>query len=430
MYLCIMTNYRLSYNIVLLCFCYTLLLAVLPQQASAQCHTIYNQRIMSLQVVAAQRWQAMPVAEMGETVHIDFDDMTHEYRRYNYKIEHCDADWKPSSDLFVSDYLKGFNGELTIDNNEQSVNTNHLYTHYSLKIPNEHCQLTMSGNYRLTVFADDDESQPMFTACFMLVDPQITVTLAVTGNTDIDIYKSHQQVSMTAVLGDVRVNDSRKQIKTVVLQNGRWDNAVRNASPDYVSSDALQWRHVRNLIFPAGNEYRKFEMLDLDHTTMGLDSILWDGREAHAFVMPDLPRPNYVYDESGRGAFYLRNSDNTDNDFTSDYAQVHFFLQTPPQHGEVYLNGNWTCGQFLPKYRMSYDAAAHAYRASVLLKEGYYSYQYLTVGTEGQAVPVSTEGSFCETQNRYQALVYFRGTADRTDRLLGYGEVQVKTEKP
>lgn len=425
-----MTNYHLPYRTVLSCISFALLSASLSQQASAQCHTIYNQRIMSLQVVAAQRWQAMPVAEMGETVHIDFDDMTHEYRRYNYKIEHCDADWNPSSDLFVSDYLKGFNGELTIDDNEQSVNTNHLYTHYSLSIPNEHCQLTMSGNYRLTVFADDDESQPMFTACFMLVDPQITVALAVTGNTDIDIYKSHQQVSMTAVLGDVRVNDPRKQIKTVVLQNGRWDNAVRNASPDYVSSDALQWRHVRNLIFPAGNEYRKFEMLDLDHTTMGLDSILWDGREAHAFVMPDLPRPNYVYDESGRGAFYLRNSDNTDNDFTSDYAQVHFFLQAPPQQGEVYLNGNWTCGQFLPKYRMSYDAAAHAYRASVLLKEGYYSYQYLTVGTEGQAVPVSTEGCFCETQNRFQALVYFRGTADRTDRLLGYGEVQVKTEKP
>ncbi len=425
-----MTIHHSSYRTALLCFCAAALLAILPSPVLAQCHTIYNQRIMSLQVVAAQRWQAMPVAEIGEPVHINFDDMTHEYRRYNYKIEHCDADWNTSADLFVSDYLKGFNGELTFDDNEQSINTNHLYTHYSLTVPNEHCQLTMSGNYKLTVFADDDESQPMFTACFMLVDPQITVALSVTGNTDIDIYKSHQQVSMTAVLGDVRVNDPRRQIKTVVLQNGRWDNAVKNAVPDYVSADALQWSHVRDLIFPAGNEYRKFEMLDLDHTTMGLDSILWDGSEAHAFVMPDLPRPNYVYDESGRGAFYLRNSDNTDNDFTSDYAQVHFFLQAPPQQGEVYLNGNWTCGQFLPKYRMTYDPVARAYRASVLLKEGYYSYQYLAVGASGQAVPVSTEGSFYEAQNRYQALVYFRGTTDRADQLVGYGEVQVKTVKP
>lgn len=408
---------------------FTTLLVLMSPSAFAQRHTIYNQRIMSLQVVAEQRWQAMPVAEMGETIHIDFDDMTHQYQRYNYKIEHCDADWNPSTDLFTTDYLKGFNGELTIDDYEQSLNTNHLYTHYSLSIPNDHCRLTMSGNYRLTVFADDDEEKPVFTACFMLLDPQMTVGLAVTGNTDIDIYHNHQQVAMTAVYGDVKVTDARRQIKTVVLQNGRWDNAVRNASPDYVSIDGLQWQHVRPLIFPAGNEYRKFEMLDLDHATMGLDSVRWDGREAHAFVMPDLPRPNYVYDEAARGAFYVRNSDNIDNDYTSDYALVHFFLKAPRQQGDVYINANWTCGLFLPKYRMEYDMAAQGYRATILLKEGYYSYQYLSVDANGNATPVSTEGSFYETQNKYQVLVYYRGTGDRTDRLLGYGEVQVRTEK-
>ena len=31
-----------------------------------------------------------------------------------------------------------------------------------------------------------------------------------------------------------------------------------------------QWTHCRDLIFPAGNVYRKFEMLDMNHTTMVL----------------------------------------------------------------------------------------------------------------------------------------------------------------
>ena len=52
---------------------------VIAMPVVAQRHVIYNQRIASLQVVAGQRWQEMPVAQLGEPVHIDFDDMTHDY---------------------------------------------------------------------------------------------------------------------------------------------------------------------------------------------------------------------------------------------------------------------------------------------------------------------------------------------------------------
>ena len=78
---------------------------------------------------------------------------------------------------------------------------------------------------------------------------------------------------------------------------------------------------------------------------------------------------------------------------------------------------------------MEYDERSGGYRAQVLLKQGYYSYQYLVVGQDGTTRPVATEGNFYQTQNRYQALVYFRGTSDRTDLLLGYGETRVVTEK-
>ncbi len=401
---------------------------VIAMPAVAQRHVIYNQRIASLQVVAGQRWQEMPVAQLGEPVHIDFDDMTHDYERYSYKIEHCEADWSESREIFTSDFLQGFNGELTIDNYEQSLNTNHLYTHYSLTIPNEHCRLTMSGNYKLSVFSDDDDSHPVFTACFMLVDPQMKVSMSVTGNTDIDIYHSHQQVAMAIDYGEVRVTDPARQLKTIVLQNGRWDNAVTVPRAEYVNTEGQSWKHCRQLIFDGGNEYHKFEMLDLSHTTMGLDSIFWDGSEAHAYVMADLPRPNYVYDESANGAFYIRNSDNIDNTFTSDYAWVHFLLQAPRQQGDVYLNGAWTQDRFLPPYRMEYNEAAKAYEGAVLLKQGYYSYSYVVVNADGATKPVTTEGSFYQTRNKYQVLVYYKGVGDRTDRLLGYGEVMVKVE--
>ena len=166
----------------------------------AQRNQIYSNRIASLQVTVGNNWLAPPIAKLNELnntpVNISFDDMTHEYHRYTYTIEHCEADWETSESLFASDYIEGFSEGNTIDNVAQSVNTNQLYTHYSLSIPNERCAIKMSGNYRLTVYDDNNNQEPILSACFYVVEPAARVTLAVTTNTDIDINKAHQQVSM------------------------------------------------------------------------------------------------------------------------------------------------------------------------------------------------------------------------------------------
>lgn len=401
---------------------FSLLFASLTSQA--QRHEIISQRIASLQVVAGSNWLGLPITTLqGDAINIDFDDTTHDYHRYTYKLEHCDANWKVSAGLFETDYMQGFNGEQKIEQIEQSFNTNHLYTHYHLAIPNDNCRIKMSGNYKLTVY-DDDADEVMFSAYFMVLEPKMNVDISYTSNTDIDVNRSHQQVILQVDYNSIHVNNPQSQLTTVVLQNGRWDNAMVNPKPDYQRNTGLEWRHNKQLIFKAGNEYRKFEMLDMDHPTMGIDDIKWDGKEYHAFVMTDQPRPNYVYDESAKGSFYIRNSDNQDIHTTSEYAQVHFTLQAPRQVGEVYLNGDWTCDRFLPEYRMDYDAATQSYHTSILLKQGYYSYQYLVLKPNGETEHVSTEGDYYQTANRYDALIYYRGTGDRTDRLVGWGHVK------
>ena len=392
----------------------------------AQRNETYNQRIATLQVVAGTDWLSIPITTLGgKSINIDFDDLTHDYHRYTYKIEHCDADWKVSQGLFTTDYIQGFDEEQTIDDIEYSVNTNHLYTHYHLTIPNENCRITMSGNYKLTVYDDnaDTEDKRMFTACFMVEEPLINIAIESTSTTDIDTQQGHQQVRMTLTHPDLRITRPN-QLNTVVLQNGRWDNCVVNARPDYTSDTQKEWKHVSPLIFKAGNEYRKFEFLDNDHPTLGIDDIRWDGKDYHVFLQPDTPRPNYTHDEVAQGAFYIRNSDNEDNNTTSDYGLIHFTLQTPRQQGDVYVNGNWTNDRFLPQYKMEYSESDHSYHLTLLMKQGYYSYQYLVLKTDGTTLPVSTEGNFYQTHNTYQALIYYRGTNDRTDRLVGYATTE------
>ncbi|MCR5151622.1 MAG: DUF5103 domain-containing protein [Prevotella sp.] len=398
---------------------------------TAQRNEIYDDRIQSLQVVANGDWLSPPVMELHDgRVSIDFDDMTHEYTRYTYKLEHCNWNWTKNDEIFDSDYCEGFTEGNTIDDVQESLLTNTLYTHYSLKLPNNECKMKISGNYRVTVYDENAGNIPVFSACFMVTEPKaklMTLGMSITGNTDAGFNTHFQQVAMTLNYGKLyTVTDPTRQLKTVVTQNGRWDNARWNAKPQFVRHDGLAWDHCRDYIFDGGNEYHKFEILSTDVAAMGIDKIRWDGTEYHAYPFVSKIRLNYLYDEDAKGAFYIRNSDNIGNDYQSDYMTVHFELETPrPADGEVYVNGQWTHDSFLPKYKMEYNDNAKRYECEIPLKLGYYSYQYVLV-KNGVAGIMPTEGNFFQTQNNYQALVYYRETGGRTDRLVAYTQVAAR----
>ena len=388
----------------------------------AQRNEILDKNIASFQVVANNDWLSLPIITLNSNdfVNISFDDLTHEYHRYCYKIEHCEADWQTSSALFESDYIDGFASGNTIDDVQESTNTVQLYTHYSISFPNNKCRPKISGNYRVTIYNENDEKHVVCRAYFMIVEPSMGVHLNVTTNTDIDINGKHQQVEMAVDYGNNIVSNPQTQIKTVVMQNNRWDNAVVNARPQYIKANGLQWIHCKDYIFDGGNEYRKFETLDVTHTTMGLESINWDGHNYHAWIWTDGPRPSYIYDKDANGAFLIRNSDNIDNDVNSDYIITHFRLKSPQTADPIYINGFFTNDRFLPQYEMKWNEKNQQYEGELLLKQGYYSYQYLMMKPEGKLKPVPSEGNFCQTENTYQALVYFKSNSDRTDRLVGY----------
>ena len=406
-----------------------LILLVFTTIVCAQKNEIYDPKISTLQVVAGDRWLSMPVIRLNqdEVINIGFDDLTHEYRRFTYTIEHCDADWTVSEGLFPSDFIEGFVEGNTIDDKEESVNTNMLYTHYALSIPNDRCRIRMGGNYRVTVYDENNDHQKIFVAHFMVLDPRMGVMMEVSSNTDIDINKSHQQVAMKLSYGSVTVTEPHEQIKSVVLQNGRWNTAVVNTPAQYIMPNGLQWLHSKELIFEAGNEYHKFEMLDPDHPSMGVDVIRWDGTDYHVYPFACEPQNNYVYDEDANGAFYIRNSDNYENDRSSEYMLVHYLLKTDRiKDGNIYIDGRWTNEQLTPDYQMTYNEESGYYEAVIQQKLGYYNYHFIVVHDDGTIRQLPTDGNFYQTENKYQCLIYYRGKQDRTDILVGYQEVQYR----
>jgi len=398
---------------------FTIVLLLLSLTAGAK-NIISDPQIKSLQVVVNQDWLSPAVMRLGsdDILNVSFDELSHDYHHYTYRVEHCEADWTPSTSLFESDWLEGFNGN-PIDDYAPSVNTTVAYTHYWFQIPNEHIRLRLSGNYRIHI--NDDEGHEVMTIDFCVAEQSMPLSMSVTTNTDIDTNVSHQQVSLTLNYGVERVTDPANQLRVVVMQNGREDNKKENPKPTILNGSGAEWQHCRELIFDAGNEYRKYEVLDVSHPTMGIDHIQWNGEAYEAYPFIDEPRPNYLYDEDANGSFFIRNSDNWQIETTCDYVWVVYRMKCPRlPDGQMIIDGWWTTDANPKTYEMTYDWNEGMYVARVLQKQGYYSYQYLWQQPDGSRHIVPSEGSFYQTENRYHVYVYYRGINDNYWRLTAF----------
>ena len=416
-----MTSYKKNSYLCIMKLHFLTFLLFLSLAASGG-NRIYSDRFKSLQTIVNDDWTERPIMTLGsaDVLYIGFDELSHNYHRLTYHLEHCEADWSVSEEIFESDWLVGFNDN-QIDSYQNSINTTVMYTHYDLTIPNDRCRLKMSGNYRLTVVDEDADGERVLQVEFYVVDPQMTVALTATTNTDVDHNVSHQQLSMQVLYNDLRVTNVDEELRWVVMQNWREDQARRNMRPTYVTTRGLAWDHQRELIFEAGNEFHKFEVLDVSHTTMGLDQIMWDGTAYQAYPFAVTPRRNYLTDQDADGAFIIRNSDYREIDYTCDYVWVNYTVESSYE-GDLYLNGMWTTDANRETYRLEYDEEKRLYHAAVLQKQGYYNYQL--VDADGKLAPL--EGNFFQTENRYQALIYYKPAGARTWQLVGYRAIELR----
>ena len=410
-------------------FIITIMLVCYVLSVGAQVNVSFADNIRTIQAQVNGKWGEPPVMLLGSGQYIDisFDDLQHTYVRYTYKITHCNANWEPSN-LYTGDYMTGINGMTLIDDYEQSVNTEMQYNHYRFRLPNRDHRLLLSGNYKVDIYEEMDNEDPVATVCFSIIEPVVGIDMKVSSNTDIDTYMNHQQVEFSINYQTLTTSNPETELIPVVMQNRRWDTRVSSLKPTFMRPNQLVYNHNRALIFPAGNEYRRFEILDKYVPTMRIDKMRYDEPYYHAYLFEDMPYRFYQIDQDQNGRFLIRNGNNNANDTESDYFYTHFVLRTPQlAGGDVYLFGDLTYNMFWDDSRMEYNMIDHQYEITVPLKQGSYNYRYLFVpdGTAiGQTKPL--EGDFYQTENEYCVYVYHRPFGGRYDKLVGFKNLNFK----
>jgi hypothetical protein len=384
---------------------------------------IYTGQVKSLEVTVADELISEPFIELNgtQTLEIDFDVLNHTQGRYAYSLVHCDADWKKST-LSPVEYMDGFQG-MTIDDFAQAFNTTVHYTHFRLFLPNDYVRFKVSGNYAILVYKEDSPDEIAFSARFSVCESLVDVQAALTGNTDIGFNKTYQQVSFRIDTKNLPVAYPQTDLKIRVNRNSRTDHEAVNLQPSSISGRLLTYEHLPDLIFEAGNEYRRIEFLTHRYNGLNIERIQYFNPYYHADVAIDRSRAGqtYRYDQDQNGRFFVRCSSCQHPDVEADYYIVHFTYESEPfPDGDLYLLGDFLQNRTDGNSRMEYNAETGLYEKAILLKQGYYNYQYvfLARGAAGGEL-LRTEGSHYQTENEYAITVYYRPMGGRYDRIIG-----------
>lgn len=367
-----------------------------------------------------------------EQLRLSFDQLDEDYQLWQYTVIHCDALWQPT-DLWQNEYIDGFT-EGYIRDYAYSYNTLQEYTHYELVFPNNEFKFTLPGNYLLKVYPEGAPDRPIITRRFMVVDQRVSIAATVKQSSVVDQYFTHQEVQFSVLNAAYPILDPR-ELKVVILQNDRWDNAIWGLEPLMLRHDEIDYHYTdgRNA-FEGGNEFRYFDIKSLRYHSERVAAIESRRDGYLVTLLPDAPRSFKPYVTYGdiNGKFLIKTEDAPNVNVEGEYVWVDFLLpyQAPFSDGGVYIIGELTQWQFTGlanapraaygKAQMKYNFARQGYEARLYLKQGYYNYLYgFLPNGSAKATLALLEGSHYQTRNRYTILVYYREQGSRFDRLIG-----------
>ncbi|MEX0316204.1 MAG: type IX secretion system plug protein domain-containing protein [Allomuricauda sp.] len=363
-----------------------------------------------------------PVILLGESITLEFDDLTASEQDYYYKIIHCDYDWTPSQ-LLKSQYLIGTDNQRIIDY-ENSYTTLQPYSNYRLTIPNENVRLRVSGNYLIEIYNMHGDLQ--FSRRFVVYRDLVSVRGEVKRSRDFNFLNEKQVVQFYINTAGFSVVNPKKEIKVAILQNHFWPTALYNIKPQFTLGTELVYKYDQETSFYGSNEFLNFDTKDLRSPTFAISKVEFKDLYHHYLFTNEFryDRP-YTYFPDINGDFVVRTLQGDDVSREAEYTNVHFSLPYTNEIGldQVYVVGKFNNYDLSEENRMTFNEESGKFELVYPIKQGFYNYKYVVVGEGAEADMNLVSGNFHFTENNYLILVYYRNFGDLYDSIIGIGSV-------
>jgi len=385
---------------------------------------IFKDYIKTVRLHVKDQELSYPYIPLDGSIQLElrFDDLAHEYKEYYYTIVHYSSDWEPST-LDPFDYIAGFL-EADLDDYQFSFKTLIPYTQYRLDFPNRLMRPKVSGNYLLKVYEPGQADQPIFTRRFLVYDNRVAIYPSMGLLSASPLLQTHQRLEFSANTGTMTMRNPYTDLKVVILQNGRWDNAIRGIRPMVVFNKEAIFNHQNQMVFKGGKEFRFFDARSFKFRTEWIEKIIESDTVHQVYLNVDSPREqqHYRYWQDINGKYIIGDFDTDFDEIDAHYMQVHFTLEMeePITNGNIYVFGGLTDWSLTKEAQMHYNYKRKAYQTTLYLKQGYYNYSYVfrqdgKVGLDETRL----EGSYYLAENDYIVLIYYYDLRQRYDELVG-----------
>jgi type 9 secretion system plug protein len=387
---------------------------------------VYVPNIKSVLLYESSFLLSSPVIDIdgGQQVTLSFDDLDADNKPYYYTLVHCDASWKPT-DLMQQEYLSNFFEE-PITTYTFSGGTTQRYTHYTWSFPNNNIRISKTGNYLFKMYVNGAKDKPVLTRRLMVYSAKVAIKANIHQAAGSDDYMNKQEVDFSIFYPGYNI-PQLADLKVIIQQNNRWDNAIFNLQPLYLKPDELSYDYDDGSnTFDAGNEYRPAVFKNFKFVTASTDRMYRDSVNSwHVKLLPDevktFKRYYQTTDIDGRFLITVEERDSALIDISAEYAHVRFNFpfDFPMNEGDFYVLGNLVDNHFTKENRMTFNYFTKTYECELYLKQGYYDYLYVFLPDGKPAAETNQiEGDHWETENDYTIYVYHKQQGTYYDQLI------------
>jgi hypothetical protein len=392
---------------------------------------VFNTNAKSIMLYKMGNGLNSPVISLvaKDTLQLEFDLLNASNIDVRYEVFLCTKNWEKSS-LFANEYLKSI-GVHRIENTQNSVNTSIPYVHYETLFPNENLQFLVSGNYIVQVF-NDNTNELLFQKRFMIIENLIKLEATEKQPSIVEFMDTHQEVDVSITPFGFNIPNPENDLQITILQNGRWDNQISLHKPSHITSDKIDFDYERENLFTGGAEFHQFNFKNLAFASQYVEKIDWQNGLYYIEMEPNEIQAFKPYANKGDldGRFSPSHEVLQDVDYVADYAQVEFTLPFYKQKydtTDVYIVGGFNQWMLTDENKMKYNEDDSQYQASILLKQGYYDYAIANVSKNKTVIDSKEiDGTYYQTENNYEIIVYFYDIVQGYDRIIGYKKINTK----
>ena len=278
-------------------------------------------------------------------VSIDFDLLKNNSESLQYQLIHCDKDWKKSN-ISSMDAIDGFDIDY-IENQKISYGPIQQYIHYNFKLPNNHTNFLISGNYIIKIFSEGESNKPIANIKFFVSEQSSNVNFNIDESSDVEQSKYLQSYEIECTYNSSNTIDPFSNIYINIEQNHQTFNQQWISGPNFIKENKLVFLPNEEQTFNGGNEFRFFDISSFRNGSQFVEKTYFEDTSYKIILKIDQKRSyrQYLEYKDMNGRFFIRTYDNDEADFQSEYGWVEFKLNMRKELSDsIYIYGqlsNW-----------------------------------------------------------------------------------------